>query len=717
MELLDGEILVMSPIGIRHILAVTWINEWFGDRRRGRYAVSPGNPVFLHDYSEPQPDIMLVPRARRMEHKTRPEEVFLLVEVSDSSLAFDRGRKRKAYAEAGVRDYWIVNLEEDVLEVYRRPEGGRGKSGAGGASERLSNRRNDPPRHPCRAAASRLAFAMSDSLSDCSSRDRLGALYRYEILDTPPERDFDDVCALAAQICEAPIASLTFLDRSRQWFKSEIGLGVCETPLDHSICRHAILEQDYLVVNDTLADPRFQANPFCTGEAGLRFYAGAVIRTPDGFPIGSVCVLDRRPRGATPQQVEGLQTLARQVMTMLELRRSNRALVQTQADLTAALTAATEANAAKDEFLAKLSHELRTPLMPVVMSVGALLETPDLPDEVREDLAMVLRNVKLETRLIDDLLDVTRIAHGKLELTLQECDLHAVARDALRVCLPAFEEKSIALAVELQAARHAICGDPARLQQVFWNLLTNAAKFTPEGGTVTIRSANADSDGELECVLEVADTGRGIETELIDGLFDAFEQGGRGVTRKYGGLGLGLAICKGVVDLHGGRISARSRGVGFGTTFTVALATVTPHKPENAPPTEHAASVAAAMRILLVEDHEPTATVLARLLRRSGHTIEHAPTVAEARRLAGSATFDLVMSDLGLPDGTGLELMEELRGTYGLSGIALSGYGMDADLLRSRNAGFVAHLTKPVDIAHLRRTLLAISDARASAVR
>jgi signal transduction histidine kinase/ActR/RegA family two-component response regulator len=557
---------------------------------------------------------------------------------------------------------------------------------------------------------------MSDSLSVCASRDRLAALYRYEILDTPPERDFDDVCALAAQICGTPIALLSFLDRGRQWFKSEIGLGISETPLDNSICRYALLEKDVLVVNDTLLDSRFRANPLCSGEPGLRFYAGAVIRTPDGFPIGSVCVLDREPREATPRQVEALQTLARQVMTMLELRRSNRELVQTQTELTSALTAATDANAAKDEFLAKLSHELRTPLMPVVMSVGALLEMPDLAEEMREDLAMVLRNVKLETRLIDDLLDVTRIAHGKLELTLQECDLHEVARDAMRVCLPALEEKEIALAVEFEATQHTILGDPARLQQVFWNLLTNAAKFTPEGGTVGIRSHNEESDGELECVVELSDTGRGIETELIEGLFDAFEQGGRGVTRRYGGLGLGLAICKGVIDLHGGRISARSDGVGAGTTFTVALATVPPQKVESPAPAENPASAASAMRILLVEDHEPTAAVLCRLLRRSGHSIKHAPTLAEARRLASLAEFDLVMSDLGLPDGTGLDLMQELRATYGLSGIALSGYGMDADLVRSRKAGFVAHLTKPVDIAHLRRTLLAISDARTCAV-
>lgn len=123
-ELLDGEILIMSPIGLRHIMAGTWINDWFGDHSRKRYSISPGNPIFLHDYSEPQPDFMLVPRVRRMEHKTRPEEVFLLVEVSESSLTFDLGRKRKAYAKAGVREYWVVNLEEDVLEVFRQPEGG-----------------------------------------------------------------------------------------------------------------------------------------------------------------------------------------------------------------------------------------------------------------------------------------------------------------------------------------------------------------------------------------------------------------------------------------------------------------------------------------------------------------------------------------------------------------------------------------------------------------
>jgi Uma2 family endonuclease len=124
-ELLDGEILIMSPIGLRHIMAVTWITDWFGDHGRKRYSISPGNPVFLNDYSEPQPDIMLVPRVRRMEHKSRPDEVFLLVEVSESSLTFDLGRKRKAYAKPGVREYWIVNLEEDVLEVFRQPEEGK----------------------------------------------------------------------------------------------------------------------------------------------------------------------------------------------------------------------------------------------------------------------------------------------------------------------------------------------------------------------------------------------------------------------------------------------------------------------------------------------------------------------------------------------------------------------------------------------------------------
>jgi signal transduction histidine kinase len=383
---------------------------------------------------------------------------------------------------------------------------------------------------------------------------RLAALRSAAILDTPPERDFDDLCALAALICNVPVAIVNFIDDERQWFKSEIGLGCSAPPLSVSICRHA-LGSDYTELANLTHDARFVDHPLVVGAPHLRFYAGASLKI-EGQPVGTICILDFKPRELSEAQAKGLRTIATQIVTQIELRRK--------------LRWQKESNAAKDEFLAKLSHELRTPLTPVLMAVSSLLETDvsEMSDaELREDLAMILRNVQLEARLIDDLLDVTRIANGKLVLKKEPVDLHAVVADALSVCAAQLRERKIVPQIALQAGRHWIEGDPARLQQVFWNLLMNAAKFTPENGRIEVTSENRG-----DCIeVAVRDSGRGIEPGRLESLFGAFEQGDRETTKTHGGLGLGLAICKGVVGMHGGTIRAESAGAGRGATFRVAF--------------------------------------------------------------------------------------------------------------------------------------------------
>jgi signal transduction histidine kinase len=375
------------------------------------------------------------------------------------------------------------------------------------------------------------------------------------------------------------------------------------------------------------------------------------------------------------------------------------------------------ASSSKDQFLAALSHELRTPLTPVLLTVHAMQTDATFPQQHRSELEMIRRNVELEARLIDDLLDLTRITQGKLALHREIVDVHSSIEQTLKICSDdELTRKQLRILLELNARSHHVNGDPARLQQICWNLIKNAIKFTDQRGSIIIRTSNLEDGsrgGHLPQIrIDVIDSGVGIERHVLPRIFDAFEQGGGWVTRQFGGLGLGLAITRTLVELHGGAIQAESEGLGRGATFTVHLPT-TPAAPRDViiAPSTNDQNVTTArspvLRILLVEDHEHTARALARLLRGSSHDVQVARDVASAKELADQHTFDLVISDLGLPDGSGHELMRHLRERYQLRGIALSGYGMESDLARSRDAGFFMHLIKPVNVAELERAITA----------
>ena len=392
-----------------------------------------------------------------------------------------------------------------------------------------------------------------------------------------------------------------------------------------------------------------------------------------------------------------------------------------EAALKAAKETAETANQSKDRFLAILSHELRTPLSPVLMTATELRGDENLPGEVREQLGMIERNIALEARLIDDLLDITRIINGKLAVRAEPCDAHSLIGLVVEMIRSDAQEKRIAIHLDLAARHSQITGDPARLQQVFWNLLRNAVKFSPEGGNVRIRSLDPPCIGDMEVesrvCIEVSDDGVGFEADAATVIFQPFEQGASG--HRFGGLGLGLAIARAIVDIHGGTVRAKSPGPGQGATFTVELpgatrplAAATRLSGGENPGRGSGLERDAPMRLLLVEDHEPTMQVLTRLLTRAGHHTVAAQSLAEARAAAAKETFDAVISDLGLPDGTGVELMQNLKAAHGLRGIALSGYGTDEDLRRSEAAGFVVHLVKPVDFNDLRRALREFVRAR-----
>jgi signal transduction histidine kinase len=367
---------------------------------------------------------------------------------------------------------------------------------------------------------------------------------------------------------------------------------------------------------------------------------------------------------------------------------------------------AEQANRAKDQFLAMLSHELRTPLTPVLLGTELLERNPDLPPDAREQAQMIRRNVELEARLIDDMLDLTRISRGKLKLNLTTTNVHEVLGHAVEICSA---ERAGDLVVELNAAQHHVRGDPARLQQIFWNLVNNAVKFTPVGRPITIRSRNVGGQNTIE--VEVSDAGVGIEPQFLPRLFNAFEQGDATRARMFGGLGLGLAITKALAEAHGGTVTAYSAGRDAGATFTVRLpvvAEVPQRESTPAPRVDETKRAQAPARILLVEDHEETLQVMAMLLNRLGHEVTTASTIKGAMKAAGEKQFDLVISDLGLPDGLGYELMRSLRRGNHLRGIALSGYGMSDDIQLSQEAGFAEHLVKPVDLKKLEEAMVRV---------
>jgi PAS domain S-box-containing protein len=346
---------------------------------------------------------------------------------------------------------------------------------------------------------------------------------------------------------------------------------------------------------------------------------------------------------------------------------------------------------AKDQFIATLSHELRTPLTPVLAAVSAFCRPDVARPPSRRVLEMIQRNVVAEARLIDDLLDASRIRRGKLRIDRQLTDVHEAVRQALEVQATSAQGKGLRLQVALEAERHHASGDALRLRQVFWNLLGNAIKFTPAGGSIQVRSWN---DGSVLAV-EVSDDGVGLAAESLARLFRAFEQG-PDESRSPGGLGLGLAIARGVMELHDGEILATSRGPGTGARFIVRISTVPAPRDAAPAPAQPPVTAARHRRILLVEDHPDTADSLAELLTAEGYQVRKAGSAAAALAV-DLERVDLVLSDLGLPDRSGHELMRELQSRRRLPGIALSGFGTEADVKASREAGFSDHLTKPID--------------------
>ncbi|HEY1549385.1 MAG TPA: ATP-binding protein [Kofleriaceae bacterium] len=360
--------------------------------------------------------------------------------------------------------------------------------------------------------------------------------------------------------------------------------------------------------------------------------------------------------------------------------------------------AAEESNRAKDEFLAMLGHELRNPLAPIVTAVQLMRLRGD--QGATRELSVIDRQVRHMMRLVDDLLDIARITRGKVELRRERCDLRVSVLKAIETTAPLVQQRRHALSTEISDEELACDIDEVRMTQVITNLLTNAAKYTEAGGKISISATRRGR----EAVIEVSDSGVGIDPSLLPHVFELFTQGPQNADRSSGGLGLGLALVRQLVEMHGGHVLATSDGPGKGSRFTVSVPTAEVEPPQESMPHIPLRRATTKHRILLVDDNEDARVLLADILDSLGHDVVAVGDATAALERAPAFAPDLAILDIGLPEMDGYELALKLRAALGNAVpklVALTGYGQPGDRERSARAGFHHHLVKPVDLRKL----------------
>jgi signal transduction histidine kinase/CheY-like chemotaxis protein len=383
----------------------------------------------------------------------------------------------------------------------------------------------------------------------------------------------------------------------------------------------------------------------------------------------------------------------------------------------AARMEAERANRLKDEFLATLSHELRTPLNAISGWTELLKQEPDDVLTVKEGMGAIERNVRVQTQLIEDLLDMSRITSGKVRLEVRAINLADVIHAAIETVAPAARAKNVTLVPILDPRSGAVTGDPARLQQVVWNLLTNAVKFTPKGGEVQVLLEQVSSHVEVS----VTDTGEGIPPEFLPHIFERFSQADGTPSRRHGGLGLGLSIVKTLTEMHGGKVSAHSEGSGRGSTFRLKLPLRVSSAEDNRRIAAHSAAAPSpgrevglpqlsGARVLVLDDEPDARQVLRRLILGSGGVPELAATAQEAESLIAPFQPDVIVSDIGMPGTDGYAFIRGLR-RRGVTtpAVALTAFARAEDRIRSIQAGFQFHLAKPIEPAELMTVVASLS--------
>lgn len=515
--------------------------------------------------------------------------------------------------------------------------------------------------------------------------ERLAALREYGILDTESEALFDDICAIAARIFDVPVALVSFVDENRQWFKARIGIDAPETPRDISFCAHAVADDSVLVVPDARSDVRFLDNPLVCGPSKVRFYAGAPIRTHDGFVLGTVCVLDRQPKEVTDSDIALLQGLARQVQAHLTLRLE--------------IVRRKKLEAIKDEFVSTVSHELRTPLTSIRGALGLVVggALGELPDKFASMLEIAATNADRLVRLINDILDVEKMEAGRIELRLETVVLADIVQDAIDASTPFALRFGVAIDFAPPSGSHRVRVDRDRLLQVLDNLLSNAAKYSPRGGTVRVEIERVEHGFKTSII----DAGEGIPESFRNRVFQRFAQADSSDTRSRGGTGLGLAIAREIVTQHRGTIDFEPEP-GGGTRFFFVL-------PDAADASSSVDVPPRARRVLVVEDDPGVARLLEKLLRNEGYDVSLAPDAETGLEAVAVQEFDAVTLDLNLPGQDGLSFIRSLRGIPSAEHLPVVVVSADADhgkeALEAGGDAVADWLRKPLDTARLIQAL------------